>query len=43
MRYNDSELDTNSKKEYQVLVCGDSFTEGFGVENRYKFSDILED
>lgn len=43
LRYNDSELDTNSKKEYRVLVCGDSFTEGFGVENRYRFSDILED
>ena len=42
LRYNDSELDINSKKEYRVLVCGDSFTEGFGVENRQRFSNILE-
>ena len=42
IRYPEIPLEKNSKNELRIAVIGDSFTEGFGVEEDQRFSSILE-
>ena len=42
MGLRDDEIGPRQKNEFRILVLGDSFVEGYGVEAKDRFTDILE-